>query len=155
MKTVYIETSVVSYFVARPSRDLVTSSRQLTTRLWWEHRRPWCACYISELVVDEASDGDAEMARLRIEALIGIERLPITNEVTELAEAFLASGALPSIASDDAVHLAVATSHGLGFLVTCDTRHLANPQILPRLRREAKEHGWELPEVCSPEQLIG
>lgn len=155
MKTVYIETRVVSYVVARPSPHPLTLSRQRTCRIWWEHRRPWCACYISELVVDEASDGDAEMARLRLDALTGIERLPITNESTELAVAFLATGALPSGASDDAVHLAVATCARLDFLVTCDTRHLANPHILPRLRREAKARGWELPEVCSPEQLIG
>lgn len=155
MKTVYVETSVVSYFVARPSRDLVTASRQLTTRLWWEHRRPWFACYISEVVVDEGADGDAEMAARRLVALAGIERLPITKETEELAAAFLATGALPSGASDDAMHLAVATCAGIDFLVTLDNRHLANAQILRRLRLEAEAHGWNLPEVCSPEQLIG
>jgi len=33
---VYIETSIVSYYVARPSRDLVTAARQQVTREWWE-----------------------------------------------------------------------------------------------------------------------
>lgn len=152
---VYIETSVVSYVVAKPSQHPLALSRQRTARIWWEHRRPWCACYISELVVEEASDGDPEMARLRLAALAGIERLPITVETGELAAAFLATGAMPENASDDAVHLAVATAGGVDFLVTYDTRHLANPHILNRLRQEARRHGWELPMVCTPEQLIG
>jgi len=37
---VYIETSVISYYTARPSRDLVTSDRQTITIEWWEERRP-------------------------------------------------------------------------------------------------------------------
>jgi len=152
---VYIETSVVSYVVARPSQHPLALSRQRTARLWWEHRRPWCACYISELVVEEAADGDAEMAGLRLAALVGIERLPITGEAAELAAAFMETGAMPPNASDDAVHLAVATVGGVDFLVTCDSRHLANPHILKRLRREATRRGWELPMVCTPEQLIG
>ena len=32
---VYVETSVVSYLTARPSRDLVIAARQMWTREWW------------------------------------------------------------------------------------------------------------------------
>jgi len=106
-------------------------------------------------VIEEAADGDVGMARLRLDALAGIERLPITIRTMELASAFLATGALPSMAEDDAVHLAVATEHGIEFLVSCDTRHVANPHILRRLQREAQANGWALPIVCTPEQLIG
>ncbi len=155
MESVYIETTIVSYLVARPSRDLVIASRQHTTRLWWEHRRPWFACYISEVVVEEAGDGDAEMAARRLAALAGIERLPITAETEELAAAFLSTGALPFGANDDALHLAVATCARIDFLLTLDNRHLANAQIGRRLRLEAEARGWNLPAVCSPEQLIG
>jgi len=153
-EVVYIETSVVSYVVARPSRNFASLLRQQAARLWWEHRRPWCVCYISELVADEAAEGDAEMARQRLALLAGIERLPATEEAGTLAAAFIATGAMPPTSSDDAVHLAIATCAGVEFLVTYDTRHLANPHILRRLRREAALHGWTLPEVCSPEQLI-
>ena len=39
METVYIETSVISYLVADPSRDLVTAANQQVTRDWWQRRR--------------------------------------------------------------------------------------------------------------------
>lgn len=33
---VYVETSIVSYLTARPSRELVTAARQTWTREWWD-----------------------------------------------------------------------------------------------------------------------
>jgi len=33
---IYIETSVISYLTARPSRDLLIAARQEATREWWE-----------------------------------------------------------------------------------------------------------------------
>jgi hypothetical protein len=36
--SVYIETSIVSYLVARPSRDVIMAERQRQTRDWWTNR---------------------------------------------------------------------------------------------------------------------
>jgi hypothetical protein len=154
METVYIETTIVSYLAADKNADAITSLRQEATQLWWEHRRPWFACFISEEVVDEAGAGDQEQVRRRLEALRGIERLPISREAGELAAAFLETGAMPQKAARDAVHLAVATCSGMDFLLTWNYRHLANAQILRRLNREAEKAGWRLPQVCTPQQLM-
>ena len=61
-KTVYLETSVVSYLINRPSRDLIVAGRQTVTREWWESRRADFALYVSEPVLDEASAGDPRAA---------------------------------------------------------------------------------------------
>lgn len=154
METVYIETTIVSYLVADKSADAVTTMRQEVTGLWWQHRRPWFACFISEEVVDEAGVGDTEQVRRRLEALRGMERLPISDAVGELAAAFLETGAMPQKAARDAVHLAVAACSGIDFLLTWNCRHLANAQILRRLNLEAEKAGWHLPQVCTPQQLM-
>mgnify|MGYP001767115360 CR=1 FL=1 len=75
METVYIETTIVSYLAARPSRDLIVAAHQQVTRQWWEQRRAKFACFISEVVLDEARDGDAEQAVLRLKAMEGMPRL--------------------------------------------------------------------------------
>jgi len=154
METVYIETTVVSYLVANRSAEPEVAARQELTRKWWEHRRPWFACYISEEVVEEASLGDAEQVRRRLAALQGLERLAITPDVADLAAAFLETGAMPRKAAQDAVHLAVASCARMDFLLTWNFRHLANAQILRRLHREAERKAWKLPEVCTPTQLM-
>ncbi len=36
---VYVETTILSYLAARPSRQPVTVGRQVITRKWWETER--------------------------------------------------------------------------------------------------------------------
>jgi hypothetical protein len=35
---VYLETTFVSYFAARPSRDIIIAAHQQLTQEWWERR---------------------------------------------------------------------------------------------------------------------
>ena len=155
METVYIETSIVSYLVADPSRDLVTAANQQVTRDWWQQRRPSFACVISQEVVTEASRGDPEQVRRRIAVLASLPRVAVTAEAQELACLLLSSGCLPPKAARDAVHLAVATAIAADYLLTWNCRHLANAQILKRLEREAQRAGRPLPHVCTPLELMG
>lgn len=155
METVYIETTIVSYLVANPSRDLLTAGEQQATRDWWNLRRPLFRCVTSEEVVAEAARGDSALARLRLERLTGLPVLPISAEAERLAGRFLETGALPATARSDAIHLGVASVMKSDYLLTWNCRHLANAQILRRLRREAAENGWELPAVCTPLELMG
>ena len=60
--SVYIETSVVSYLTARPSRDLVTAAYQEITREWWRSARGTYEWVASELVAAEAGAGDPDAA---------------------------------------------------------------------------------------------
>lgn len=59
-ETVYIETSVVSYFTSRPARDLVIAGRQEITREKWPKILDFFKGYISALVLQEAEQGDPE-----------------------------------------------------------------------------------------------
>ena len=63
MPTVCVETTVVSYLTAWPSRDLIRAAHQQIKREWWETRRTDFSLYVSQLVVDEASAGDAARPR--------------------------------------------------------------------------------------------
>lgn len=52
--SVYVETTIISYLAARPSRDLIMAARQQLTHEWWDRRRPAFYVYVSELVIAEA-----------------------------------------------------------------------------------------------------
>jgi hypothetical protein len=103
----------------------------------------------------EAARGDSEQAALRLAEMAGMPSLSITAEVEELAAEFLRTGVLPAAARSDAVQLATADVARTDYLLTWNSRHLANAQILRRLRREAARFGWELPTVCTPLELMG
>ena len=154
METVYIETTIVSYLVARPSSAPLVASKQAITREWWESRRPLFACFVSEAVLQEAAQGDGAQAAQRLAALRGLPKLQATVEAEHLAEAFL-DAALPERAAIDAAHLSIATVCGAKYLLTWNCAHLANAQILDRLEPIALRRGFALPRVCTPEELMG
>ncbi|NCO35284.1 MAG: DNA-binding protein [Armatimonadetes bacterium CG2_30_59_28] len=155
METVYLETTIVSYMVSDPSRDLIIAGHQQITRDWWADRRQFFSCSVSQQVVDEASKGDADQAARRLAILHTLPKLPITPTVSQLAEELVQSGAIPPKAAGDAVHVAVATVAGVGYVLTWNCRHIANAQVLKQVANVCAHCGYELPSVCTPEELMG
>ena len=155
MKTVYVETSILSYLTARPSRDLLAAAHQQVTREWWEGPRARFEVFISPLVEQEAQRGDPAAAQRRGEALRGLTVLEIVEEAYDLAAALLSDGALPPSAEDDATHIALAAVHGIDYLLTWNCRHIDNAETKPVVRSICATRGYTCPEVCTPEELMG
>lgn len=82
---VYIETTVISYLTARPSKNPVQEGRRQVTLSWWGVRRKDFSTVISPLVVDEARQGDSEAVRARLAALEGIPTLGLEESARDLA----------------------------------------------------------------------
>jgi hypothetical protein len=154
MEIVYIETTIVSYLVARPSRDLLRSARQKFTRQWWNEERKNYHCITSNEVLREASRGDAEMIRLRLDALRDAGVFAVDEKALSLAENILKEKILPPAVLSDAIHASMSAIHGANFLLTWNCRHLANPHLLPQLRAFMARHKLTLPEVCTPLELM-
>ncbi|HIJ57099.1 MAG TPA: hypothetical protein HPQ03_13390 [Deltaproteobacteria bacterium] len=57
-KTVYLETSIISYLTARPSSDLLAAALQKVTIDWWDTQRIRFDLFASEIVIEEAGRGD-------------------------------------------------------------------------------------------------
>ncbi len=110
LPSVYLETTVISYLTARPSRNLRVVAHQEITADWWTRRRISFKLYVSRLVIDEAAAGDAEAAAQRLAALTGIPRLEVTESAAVLAARLVAEAAIPREATEDALHVAVAGS---------------------------------------------
>ena len=84
-KSVYIESSVISYLTARPSRDLVIAGHQAITAEWWDDRRLRYDVYVSPLVVEEISAGDVSAAEERLRVVADIPSVAIAAEAESLA----------------------------------------------------------------------
>ncbi|OHB76384.1 MAG: hypothetical protein A2Z25_20205 [Planctomycetes bacterium RBG_16_55_9] len=67
MQTVYVETSIISYLAANPSRDLVVAAHQQITRDWWQQTRGRFELYISEAVLAEIRSGDPAAGTKRLQ----------------------------------------------------------------------------------------
>ncbi|MEA1910314.1 MAG: hypothetical protein U9N32_01395 [Spirochaetota bacterium] len=80
-RRVYIETSVISYLTARPSKTIIGAAHQQITTAWWEKRND--------------------------------------------------------------------------YLLTCNCKHIANPEIQRNIAQYLDEIGLYLPFICTPEELLG
>jgi len=68
---------------------------------------------------------------------------------------FLKQSNLPPKASNDALHIALATIYGLDYLLTWNCKHMANAQIQRKLAQISSELGYNLPVICTPYELMG
>ncbi len=152
---VYLETTVISVLAARPSRDLVLAGHQAVTWKWWEQRRDKFEVFVSQPVLDEAGQGDADAARRRREILSTVPLLDVTEESLSLAEALIAKHALPPRSAADALHIAVAAVNGMDYLLTWNCRHIANAELAPAIREMVEDFGYEAPIICTPDELLG
>ncbi len=101
-KRVYIETTVVSYFTARPSRDIMVAGHQEVTRDLWPALSTKYETYISALVYEEAGKGDPKQAGQRLEVIRRFPMLDIEEEAKSLAYKILAGRGIPSDYPEDA-----------------------------------------------------
>ncbi len=154
-ETVYIETSVVSYYTSRPSRDLVIAGRQEITREKWPKILRSFDAFISALVVQEAEQGDQEAVRERLAAVSSLTVLPISEQAEELASVLIQDGPIPENQPEDALHIAIATVNGMDYLLTWNFKHINNAQMKAKIASVIEEHGYQCPLICSPEELLG
>ena len=154
-RQVYIETSIISYLTARPSRDVMQLAQQAATELWWREHRPKCDVFVSELVDTEIERGDADAVRRRQESVAMLTRKPATDEVGELVTRLLLAHALPAIARDDATHVALAAVHQMDILLTWNCKHIANVIMMPKILTTIREANYEPPLITTPMDLLG
>ena len=150
---VYCETSFWSYLTGRPSAVQKTAYWQSLTRIWWNDESSKYDVYISQHVLSEASDGDPELARLRIEACSGMHMLDgTTAEVGVLAERLLAAVVVPKDEVADAYHIATAAVHGMDVLLTWNCKH--GESLCLAKDRKMNEAGYACPAIVTPEDLL-
>ena len=152
--SVYIETTIPSYLTAWRNPKLVMAANQEATRSWWDTSRPKYDLFISQLVTDEASSGDPEAAKRRLAIIDDLPELDISEQAEALAAQLLASAALPEKAKTDALHIAVATVHGIDYLLTWNCKHIANAALRPKIESVCRAAGYEPPIICTPLELM-
>lgn len=111
--------------------------------------------YVSPFVIEEAQRGDTEAAAKRMKLIGDLPILAVDDEITRITEAILHEGLIPKKASTDASHIAVATRHDMDFLLTWNCKHIANAQMLRYIERVVNSLDYELPLICTPDELMG
>ncbi len=151
---IYVETSVISYLAARPSRDAITSARQIATHLWWRLLGRTFEGVVSDLVLRESRRGDP-IAAARRETFCALLALIDAPEGTaSLAQRLMDERIVPATEPEDAAHIAIATLIGAKYLATWNFAHFASPEAKYRVVIALSQWGYDPPLIVTPEELL-
>lgn len=134
---------------------MVIAARQEITHEIWPVLQDNYELYISALVIQEASRGDKEAAKKRLEAISDIPVLEITQNVQEVAQSLINENAVSLEFEEDALHIAVASINGMDFLLTWNFSHLNNVFKKAKIIKAIEKQGFIPPEICSPDEFLG
>lgn len=155
MDKLYVETSIVSYATAWPSRDITIAGLQQQARDWWANERNKFELVTSQVTLDEAGDGDPVAAAERLELLDGLPLIDINADVISLARRLIDAHTMPEKAAADSVHVAAAALGGVKYLLTLNCRHIANANELPRIYDLLDQEGFGQLLICTPAEFLG
>lgn len=152
--SVYIETSIPSfYYEVRTRSDMV--ARRDWTREWWDEHITAYDGYTSEAVLEELRRGSFPGREAALKLMESVPLLEINEPIAEIVEAYIAHQVMPKDPTGDALHLAIASFHKCDFLATWNCRHLANANKFGHIRRVNALLGLYVPALVTPLELLG
>lgn len=126
-----------------------------TRRLWRMVEIGECRFVASVVTQEEASLAPSQVVRLFAQTFPNdTALLELTPRAEELAQAYLAAGVVSDKYVDDARHVAIATTHGIGVMVTWNFRHLANYRREAGFNRVNLENGYPAIRIISPLEIV-
>ena len=151
---VYIESTVISYLVARPSNNPILAARQEASRRLWEDYADRFEFVISDIVSNEVRLGDPNAAQRRLEVISSLRVLELLPEVDVLGQKLLDTGAIPRNSEPDAQHIAIATVHGIEYLVSWNHKHIVNENKREHINQVCQAAGFQPATICTPIELM-
>jgi hypothetical protein len=149
--TVYLDATIPSlYYDQRP----ISAYRSELTRLWWDTQSCNFDCYISYFTQRELEQGSYPFQKEVVAMVQKVQVLDYAQEMDEIIEVYIKNFVMPKDAQGDAAHLAMASYHGIDYLLTWNCTHLANAFKLKHIEKINLKLGMLTPQIVTPEQLF-
>lgn len=142
----YLDSSVIGGYID-------AEFEEATHKLWQEMEEGAYRFVTSPLVSQEIAGAPEYVRALLAETFIQSDLLPLTAEVEELTAAYMAQKVVPARYEDDARHVAVATVHQIGLIVSWNFKHLVNYQRESGFNAVNLLQGYPSVRILSPLEL--
>lgn len=152
--SVYLESSVISYYANSLSSDLKVAAEQKITQDWWVDVMPRFDIFISDFVLQEVALGRKSEAAARVKVARELTLLPESDDIYGLASEYVKRLSLPKDGEIDAFHLAMAAVHKIDFLLSWNCKHIANALKYRKIREINQKLGFYVPTICTPRELM-
>jgi len=146
-RKLYIDTSVIGGY-----HD---SEWMTDTRLLWQQARAGQWQLVTSIVAEaEIQNAPENVRQLFAETFGAANILDTSAEIEELAEAYMTAAVVPPKFADDALHVAMATVHGVRLIVSWNFKHLVNVRREDGFNAVNILHGWPPVRIISPKEII-
>ena len=144
----------MSYLVARRSANATLAARQQATRQLWDDGSTEFEFVVSDAVLDEVSQGNPTIAQRRLEVLSNITVLETLPKANILAQNLMDAGVFPQRSRPDAQHIAIATVHGVDYLVSWNYKHIVSEIKRQHISQICLEEGFQPITIRTPIELM-
>jgi predicted nucleic acid-binding protein len=147
VRELYIDTSVIGgYHDPEWMAD---------TRLLWQQAQAGQWHLLTSIVAEaEVAHAPAKVRQVFAETFGPGSILDTCVEVEDLADAYMAAAVVPPKYVDDAMHVAMATVHGVLLIVSWNFKHLVNVRREDAFNAVNVLRGWPLVCIVSPNEII-
>lgn len=146
-RKLYIDTSVVGGY-----HDPLWMA---DTRLLWQQAEAGHWSLITSIVAEaEIQNAPASVRQVFADTFDASNILDTSTEVEELAEAYMQAAVVPPKYADDALHVAMATVHGIRLIVSWNFKHLVNVRREDGFNAVNVLRGWPIVRIVSPKEII-
>jgi len=148
----YVETTIPSFYFERRRAPLMVARRKWT-RAWWNVALERYDLQTGPPLRQELERGPLLRSEEWLSLVSPLPILAVTDEAIRAATEYRREKLMPA-QGEDAVHLAIASVHECDFLVTWDTRHLANGFKFKHIRMVNQRLGLFVPTIVTPLQML-
>lgn len=153
-KRIYIDTSIPSsYYTLRTDEDAL--AKQRITRQWWSVYANQFSLTSSIAVIGELARGKSDATQPRRTLIEGIELLPITDRILQIAQIYIDRLIMPQDPHGDALHVAITTYHNVDAILTWNLAHIANPNKIDLIQQVNRELSLPTPDLTTPLDYFG
>ena len=149
-----METSGIGHSVSWDQAEVLGAARQLQSRRGWAARDRF-DLVVSQIVVDECTAGDSTAASDRLLLIAGLPILTVSDEARTLAYELMSRNGIPATEPRDALHISLAATNGIQYLLTLNFTHIANAETRLLIEQVCRDFGCTPPLICSPDELLG
>ncbi len=148
----YLETSVFGFLVG----ERALPQREPTERLFQDIAEGHFDAFISDEVLRELKEApDPPRAQLfQIITTQGLHVLEVNQEAKELTVRYIEAGIIPAKVEPDALHIAIATVHGLDILVSWNLQHIVKSKTRREVNAINALWGYRTIDLATPQEVI-
>ncbi len=147
MRKLYIDTSVIGGYHDKEWME--------DTRLLWRQAEAGLWQLVTSIIAEAEVKSAPPNVRLVFADTFNEKNILDTSaEIEELAEAYLQAAVVPPKFTDDALHVATATVHGIRLIVSWNFKHLVNVRREDGFNAMNILRGWPAVRIVSPKEII-